>query len=88
MSDDMERAIARQKSYVTAAVITFVVYWFFYFPGLIVNLLYLADARKTAKVAGTAPAGLGCLWMMLILGLLPLILIVMLIAGVLIVPGG
>lgn len=80
-TDDMERAIARQKSYVGAAVITFLVYWLFYLPGLIVNVLYLADARKTARVAGSAPAGLGCLWIMLILGLLPLIVILLLMSS-------
>ncbi len=87
MTDDTERAIARQKSYITAAVITFVVYWFFYLPGLIVNLLYLTEARKTAKIAGRSPAGLGCLWAMLIIGLLPLLLIALAIGGVLFVPG-
>ena len=78
----MERAIARQKSYVGAAVLVLLLYCLFYLPGLIVNCLYLDDARKTAKVAGTTPTGVGCLWIMLLLGLLPLIVIILLLVGV------
>jgi hypothetical protein len=70
---EMERAIARQKSYVGASVVTFVVYWLFYLPGLIVNLMYLNEANKTSDIAGEKPSGYGCLVFMLILGLLPLI---------------
>lgn len=70
--NDMERAIARQKSYVGASVATFFVYWIFYLPGLIVNLMYLNDANKTSDIAGQKPSGYGCLVFMLILGLLPL----------------
>jgi hypothetical protein len=69
---EMERAIARQKSYVGASVVTFLVYWLFYLPGLIVNLMYLSDANKTSDLAGQKPSGYGCLVFMLILGLLPL----------------
>ncbi len=71
----MERALARQKSYVGAAVLTFVLYCVFYLPGLIFNIIYLADAKKTARVAGQSPAGVGCLWALLVLGLLPLLVL-------------
>jgi len=79
MSDDMERAIARQKNYVGAAVLTFLLYLVFFLPGLLANLLYLSAARKAAKAAGRAPTGIGCLWIMLILGILPWVIVIMLI---------
>jgi hypothetical protein len=78
---EMEQAIARQKSYVGAAVLTFLLYCLGYLPGLIVNCLYLDDARKTAKVAGVTPTGVGCLWLMLVLGLLPLVLLLLIIGS-------
>ena len=67
---EIEAAIARQKSYVGAAVLTFLLYWVFFFPGLIANCLYLDDARRTAKLAGRTPRGVLCLWVMFILGML------------------
>ena len=66
---ELEKAIARQKSYIGPAIITFIVYWLFYLPGLIVNLLYLSDAKKTAKIAGQKPSGYGCLVVLLVIGL-------------------
>jgi len=74
---EIEKAIARQKGYIGASVITFFVYWLFYLPGLIVNLLYLNDAKKTAKIAGQKPAGYGCLVALLVIGLFPLIAIIL-----------
>ena len=55
MSDETERAIAKEKSYVGPAIMAFLLYWFFYWPGLVANVLYLAGAWKTAKIAGKAP---------------------------------
>lgn len=79
----MERALALQKSYVGAAAITFVLYCFFWLPGLIVNCLYLADAARIAKIAGRTTTGVGCLWFMLFLGFLPLAFFLL----VIVVPG-
>ena len=76
--DDMEKAIARQKSYIGPAILTFFVYWLFYLPGLIVNLLYLKDANRTARVAGQKPSGYGCLIVLFILGIFPFIITVLL----------
>lgn len=81
--DEMEKAIARQKSYIGPAVLTFFVYWLFYLPGLIVNLLYLNDANRTSRVAGQKPTGYGCLIVLFFLGILPLIFTVMIILSLL-----
>ena len=51
-ANEMERAIARQKSYVGAAILVFILYCIFYIPGLIANILYISAAGKTAKAAG------------------------------------
>jgi hypothetical protein len=58
-------AIARQKSYITPAVITLVLYFFLWIPGLIANIFYLMDARKTKTSIGQNPSGMGCLWALL-----------------------
>ena len=58
---ETEKAIARQKSYVGAAILTFFLYWLLWLPGLIFNLMYISDARKTRQVAGQSPSGYGCL---------------------------
>ena len=71
-TSDMETVLARQKSYIGPALITFFLYWLFYIPGLIVNVAYLVDASKVHKTAGQPPAGLGCLWALIaVFGFIP-----------------
>jgi hypothetical protein len=54
-------------TYLPAATATFLAYFFFWVPGLILNLYFL-DAAKRAKVeTGREPAGLGALRALLIL---------------------
>ena len=55
--NDLEKALARQKSYVGPAILTFFLYVFFFIPGLIANLLYFKDARAKARIAGKKPTG-------------------------------
>ena len=78
---DTDRAIARSKGYVGAAIIVFILYWFFYLPGLIFNLMYLSEADRTATMAGKKPSGYGCLLVMFIVGALPLILFISIFFG-------
>lgn len=83
--NEYEKAIAGQKSYIGPAVLTFFLYWLFFIPGLLVNILYLKDARKNAKIAGKNPSGYGCLIVLLVWSLLPfigLILLILTLAGV------
>lgn len=76
---DFEKAIARQKSYIGPAILVLFLYWLFFIPGLIANLLYLQDAKKTSKIAGEKPSGYGCLIALLIYSLLPFIGLILLI---------
>lgn len=49
------------KSYTTPAIITLVLYIFFWIPGLIANVVYLLEANKTKSITGVNPDGYGCL---------------------------
>lgn len=69
---DIAKVIASQKSYVSAAVITFILYWLFWIPGIIFNIMYINDANKTKRLSGQNPSGMGCLYVLLVLGLIPL----------------
>jgi hypothetical protein len=60
-----------QKSYVGSAVVVFFLYWLCYFPGLLFNIIWLNDALKVKKVAGKSPSGIGCLWIMFLIGIIP-----------------
>jgi hypothetical protein len=74
MSKAIAKAIAQNKSYVSSAVITFVTYWFLWLPGLIFNIMYLQDARKSERIAGQSLPGTGCLWILLIINVLAVLL--------------
>jgi hypothetical protein len=54
------------KSYTTPAIITLVLYCVLWLPGLIANIVYLVEARKTKQITGITPDGYGCLWALLI----------------------
>jgi len=67
---DLERAMARMKSYIGPAVLVFFLYQIFYLPGLIINLMYLREAKQMEQVAGSELPGTGCLSMMIWAGVL------------------
>ena len=78
------RAMHETKSYVGSAVIAWLLYWFgFYIVGLILNFIYLSQAKQTQKIIGRSPSGHGCLIILLITHfILPLIgLIFVIITG-------
>ena len=79
--DDMHRAIASNKSYVTAAIITFVAYIFFWLPGVIFNVMYINDARRSQQAAGHSLPGVGCLYFLLVVNLLWIFLVCSLVTG-------
>lgn len=64
---NLEQATARAKSYTSAAVLTFFLYLLFWIPGIIVNMIYLAEAKRMEKTAGVSLPGVGCLFWMLAL---------------------
>lgn len=81
-ADDLKQAMAMNTSYVTPAVITFVAYLFFWFPGLIFNIMYLQDARKKQQQAGTSLSGVGCLWILLIMNFVFPLIVCSLMGGI------
>jgi hypothetical protein len=70
---ELEIAVARQRSFVGAAMAVFVLYWFCYLPGLLFNIMWLSEAGRVRRVIGTPPAGTGCLQAMLLIGAIPLV---------------
>jgi len=66
-ASEMERAMARSKSYVSSAIITLIAYAVFWLPGVIFNIMYLNEARRNQKIAGQSLPGVGCLWILLII---------------------
>ena len=67
---DLERALARSKSYIAPAVLVGYLYTLFYVPGLIVNIMYMNEARHMEQVAGEKLPGTGCLATLMWAGLL------------------
>ena len=85
---ESERAIARQKDYIGACVVTFLLYasCFFWIPGVIINIMYLSAARKTRDVSGVEPTGrFGLQLMLFLFFVLPLVAFVVFINVVFII---
>lgn len=80
-ADTFRRVNAEQKSFTTPAIITLVLYFVFWIPGLIANIVYLNEANNVQRVSGRAPEGKGCLIAMLVVFVvLPVLLLCLLIA--------
>lgn len=69
-----EQIAARNRSFTGTAVLVFLLYWFFWIPGFIVNIISYNEAKRVQRVAGQSPAGLGCLTAMLILAVISIVL--------------
>ncbi len=71
---DMERwRAAATRSYVNPAIVTLILYFCCYVPGLIANLVYLVAAWDTRQQVRRAPEGLGCLVaLLLVFGIGPI----------------
>jgi hypothetical protein len=69
-----ERAMAAYSNYYGRAVLVLLLYWILYLPGLIANVWWLREAAKTRRRIGYTPGGMGCLWWLLLVGLMPLAL--------------
>jgi hypothetical protein len=78
MGRELEVALAAQKSFTGRAFITWILYWIFYVPGLVMNLVWWNEAKSVKKVTGRSPSGMGCLTFLLIVHIiLPIILIIL-----------
>ncbi len=72
---NLAREIARSKSFTVKAVATLVLYWLFWFPGLVANVLFLNEAKRAQEIAGEDLPGVGCLTLLLWSNLLVIALI-------------
>lgn len=63
------------SSFTGKAVITLVLYFIFWIPGLIANILFYKEAKEVRRVTGHAPQGMGCLSFMFWASVVPLILL-------------
>lgn len=80
MDDDpqYEYVVVTQQDYTTMAIVTLVLYWIGYIPGLVVNLWLWYQAGQDERRTGVAPAGKGCLSSLLIVfGVLPILFLCM-----------
>jgi len=78
---DVERALARSKSFTGKAVATLVLYIVMWFPGLVANVLFLNEAKKAEQAAGQSLPGVGCLTFLLWFNILGSLLTIVLIAS-------
>ena len=77
LGTDLAGAVYQTKSYVSRALLTFVLYWFgFFIIGFIANILYLSDANKVRRVIGRSPPGRGFLLFILWFHIIGIILII------------
>ncbi len=82
--DEVNYAVHAGKSYVGSAFITLALYYVgLWLGGVICNIIYLGQAKKTKEIIGSSPSGYGCLifliWTHLIIPIL--VLLFLLITG-------
>ena len=65
--DTERQRAAATRTYVTPAVITLVLYFVFWLPGLVANIVYYMQASNDQALVGRAPEGKGCLVALLVL---------------------
>ncbi len=82
---ERQRAAAA-RSYTTPAVITLVLYCVLWLPGLIANIVYWLEARKTEQLIGRTPEGKGCLTAMLVMSVALVFLLILVGSLVLFLP--
>ena len=76
MGTEVAAALAAQQTYGGKAFLVWVLYWFGWLPGFIMNCVYLNEANRFKKMTGVAPSGMGCLTFLFFTHfLLPLLLI-------------
>ena len=75
--EDHRRIAMSSKSFTGPAVLTMVLYFLLWIPGLIANILFYKEAKEIKRVTGHAPQGMGCLSVMFWLSVIPLILFVL-----------
>lgn len=79
---DFEIATARNKSYTGTAVLIFILYLFFFFPGLLVNYIYVQEAKKMEEKAGMELPGVKLLKIMYQIGSITVVLSICITAAI------
>lgn len=75
---DYERQrVAATRDYTTPAVITLILYFICWLPGVIANVIYYLQARQDEALVGREPQGKGCLLALLIVMNAGIILLVL-----------
>lgn len=60
------RRAAAARDYTTPAVLTLVLYFVMWLPGLIANIIYYLQATEDERLTGHPPQGKGCLVALLV----------------------
>jgi hypothetical protein len=81
--DQQRKMAAAGRSFTTPAIITLVLWFVFWVPGLIANIVYLKEATNVEKLTGRTPEGKGCLVGMLwgFIGIPAILLVILVIAS-------
>jgi hypothetical protein len=79
--EEERRRVAATRDYTTPAVLTLVLYFVMWLPGLIANIIYYLQAAEDERISGYPPRGKGCLLALLIVWIaVPLVATVMICA--------
>ena len=77
LGTEMEYAMHANKSFVGPAWLSFFLYYIgFWIGGLVANILFLNSARYTKRIINRDPPGMGCLWALIWLQIIPLAIII------------
>jgi hypothetical protein len=64
---ERQRAAA-VRDYTTPAVVTLILYFVCWLPGIVANIIYYLQAQKDEALIGRAPQGKGCLiWLLIVI---------------------
>lgn len=75
----------QRKDFIVESIVTLILYWLFWFPGLIANIFFLNSANQQRRVVGEGSSGYVCLWILLIFNVVvPIIMVCAIVALVLI----
>lgn len=77
--EDHRKIAYASKSFTGVAVLTLFLYFIFWIPGLIANIMFYKEAREVRRVTGHAPAGMGLLSFMFWASLVPFLLLIVIV---------
>lgn len=78
LGTELAVALAAQKSFTGQAFFVWFLYWLFWIPGFVMNIVYMNEASSVKKITGVSPSGSGCLtFLFFVHVLLPLIVVVL-----------